>query len=113
MRKALDNGRCPNHGGLSTGPKTAEGRAQIATRQRERWQAWRKSRTSSNPEPQVFTGPRTREEIQRIIEEADRRLKDRIARVNALRRAEKERRRRWLLEGRLCGQPTRSGAPCR
>jgi polyhydroxybutyrate depolymerase len=35
MRKALDNGRCPNHRGLSTGPKTAEGRAQIAARQRE------------------------------------------------------------------------------
>jgi len=29
-RKALKNGRCPNHGGCSTGPKTAEGRARIA-----------------------------------------------------------------------------------
>ena len=27
IRKALANGRCPNHGGLSTGPKTAEGKA--------------------------------------------------------------------------------------
>jgi hypothetical protein len=75
MRKALDNGRCPNHRGLSTGPKTAEGRAQIAARQRERWQAWHQSRSSSNPEPPFFTnyaGPPTREEIQRIIEEADR-----------------------------------------
>lgn len=25
IRKALVNGRCPNHGGLSTGPKTKEG----------------------------------------------------------------------------------------
>ncbi len=25
-RKALRNGRCPNHGGLSTGPRTLEGR---------------------------------------------------------------------------------------
>ncbi len=25
-RKALQNGRCPNHGGLSTGPKTREGK---------------------------------------------------------------------------------------
>jgi len=24
--KALENGRCRNHGGLSTGPKTAEGK---------------------------------------------------------------------------------------
>jgi len=27
LRKALANGRCPNHGGLSTGPRTAEGKA--------------------------------------------------------------------------------------
>ncbi len=26
QRKALENGRCPNHGGLSTGPRTREGR---------------------------------------------------------------------------------------
>lgn len=25
--KALENGRCRNHGGLSTGPRTVEGRA--------------------------------------------------------------------------------------
>jgi hypothetical protein len=45
--EALANGPCPNHGGLSSGPKTAEGRARIAARQRERWQAWRLTRTSS------------------------------------------------------------------
>jgi hypothetical protein len=27
QRKALQNGRCPNHGGKSTGPKTPEGMA--------------------------------------------------------------------------------------
>ena len=34
--KALPNGRCKNHGGMSTGPKTLEGRKAIseATRQR-------------------------------------------------------------------------------
>jgi len=34
--KALTNGRCKNHGGMSTGPKTPEGRLAIskATRQR-------------------------------------------------------------------------------
>jgi hypothetical protein len=26
-RNALANGRCPNHGGLSTGPRTAQGKA--------------------------------------------------------------------------------------
>jgi hypothetical protein len=36
-RKALANGRCPNHGGLSTGPKTAEGRRRISEAQRRRW----------------------------------------------------------------------------
>ncbi len=36
-RKALANGRCPNHGGLSTGPKTKEGRERIAEAQRWRW----------------------------------------------------------------------------
>lgn len=37
-RMALTNGRCPNHGGMSTGPKTAEGRARISQAQRARWQ---------------------------------------------------------------------------
>ncbi len=34
--KAMSNGRCKNHGGMSTGPKTAEGRQAIskATHQR-------------------------------------------------------------------------------
>jgi hypothetical protein len=44
MRKALSNGRCPNHGGLSTGPKTTEGRARIAACQCQRWARWRKAR---------------------------------------------------------------------
>jgi hypothetical protein len=33
--------RCRFHGGLSTGPKTATGRARIAEAQRRRWNAWR------------------------------------------------------------------------
>lgn len=33
---ALENGRCRNHGGLSSGP-TAEGRARIAEQTRARW----------------------------------------------------------------------------
>ena len=28
--KALGNGRCKNHGGLSTGPRTPEGKANVA-----------------------------------------------------------------------------------
>ncbi len=33
---ALKNGRCRNHGGLSTGPKTLEGRRSIAEATRQR-----------------------------------------------------------------------------
>ena len=36
-RKALNNGRCRNHGGLSTGPKTQEGRRRISIAQTKRW----------------------------------------------------------------------------
>jgi hypothetical protein len=34
--KALPNGRCKNHGGLSTGPKTLEGRQAISKVMRQR-----------------------------------------------------------------------------
>ena len=34
--KAMYNGRCKNHGGMSTGPKTAEGRKVIAEATRQR-----------------------------------------------------------------------------
>jgi hypothetical protein len=34
--KALANGRCKNHGGMSTGPKTVEGRQAIANATRQR-----------------------------------------------------------------------------
>lgn len=33
--------RCKFHGGLSTGPKTLEGRDRIAAAQRQRWATWR------------------------------------------------------------------------
>ena len=41
VAKAMKNGRCKNHGGASTGPKTQEGRDLIAAANRRRWQAWR------------------------------------------------------------------------
>ena len=34
--KAMSNGRCKNHGGMSTGPKTPEGRKVIAESTRQR-----------------------------------------------------------------------------
>ncbi len=44
QRKALANGRCANHGGLSSGPKTPDGRRRISEVQRARWQRWRAER---------------------------------------------------------------------
>jgi hypothetical protein len=40
--------RCRFHGGLSTGPRTAEGRARIAQAQRRRWRAYRDRRHGSS-----------------------------------------------------------------
>lgn len=42
IRKPLENGRCPNHGGLSTGP-SPEGRVRIAALMRARWAAQRQA----------------------------------------------------------------------
>lgn len=38
---ALANGRCKLHGGMSTGPRTVEGRERIAAAQRKRWEKHR------------------------------------------------------------------------
>ena len=44
QRKGLGRGgRCANHGGASTGPRTPEGRQRIAEAQRRRWAALRVS----------------------------------------------------------------------
>lgn len=48
-RKGLHSGRCRNHGGASTGPRTQQGRDRIAAAQRRRWIAWRRSRNSEVP----------------------------------------------------------------
>lgn len=39
--------RCPNHGGLTTGPKTAEGKARIAAAARARWERYRRERADA------------------------------------------------------------------
>lgn len=42
-RKGVAPGkRCPNHGGLSTGPRTTAGRQRIARAQRKRWANYRR-----------------------------------------------------------------------
>ncbi len=50
QRPALENGRCPNHGGLSSGPKTKHGKARIARTQEERWIAYRMMKQQQNQE---------------------------------------------------------------
>ena len=42
--KAMTNGRCKNHGGMSTGPKTPEGRQAIAQTTRQRMAAGQRIR---------------------------------------------------------------------
>jgi transcriptional regulator with XRE-family HTH domain len=37
--------RCKFHGGASTGPRTAKGRARVSEAQRKRWAAWRARRS--------------------------------------------------------------------
>ena len=41
QRRTYPNGRCRNHGGLCTGPKTTAGRSRIAAAQQHRWKLWR------------------------------------------------------------------------
>lgn len=48
--------RCKLHGGMSTGPKTQEGRKRIAQAQRIRWAKWRSER--QQPDVQTPMQPR-------------------------------------------------------
>lgn len=72
--KAMTNGRCKNHGGMSTGPKTPEGRQAIA-------QAMRRSMAS---------GGRIRvlEGFYRWLEGGGREMLSRLAK-------NREKRKRW------------------
>ncbi|WP_435259367.1 HGGxSTG domain-containing protein [Thioclava sp. FR2] len=44
IRVMPGNERCRFHGGKSTGPRTAEGRARIVEAQRNRWNKWKERR---------------------------------------------------------------------
>ncbi len=48
IRKALANGRCPNHGGASTGCKTEAGRQRIIQAQKRRWAKWKAEHRSAD-----------------------------------------------------------------
>ena len=43
-KELFKKGKCRFHGGLSTGPRTLEGKAAVAKAQRKRWRTWRKAR---------------------------------------------------------------------
>ena len=66
-RKGLGKGgRCPNHGGMSTGPRTPEGRARLAALLKARWALSRasalqeaKSKVEKNRNVSEQTGART------------------------------------------------------
>ena len=75
--KALTNGRCKNHGGLSTGPKTPEGRQAIS-------QATRK-RMASGARMRVLAG------FYRWLEGGGREMLSRLA-------TKREKRKRWSRE---------------
>jgi hypothetical protein len=72
--KALPNGRCKNHGGMSTGPKTTEGRQAIAEATRQRM--------ASGQSKRVLEG------FYRWLEGGGREILSRLAKA-------RERRRRW------------------
>ena len=56
-RRSFANGRCRNHGGLSSGPKSSEGRQRIVEAQKRRWEHWRDGRsTTANSERSVRIG---------------------------------------------------------
>ena len=47
--KALPNGRCKNHGGMSTGPKTLEGRRAISEAMNQRMASGQRKRVIQQP----------------------------------------------------------------
>ena len=72
--KALGNGKCKNHGGMSTGPKTPEGREAIAQSTRQRM--------TSQGRMRVLEG------FYRWLESGGREMLSRLAR-------NREKRKRW------------------
>ena len=72
--KAMPNGRCKNHGGISTGPKTPQGRQAIAQATRQRMASGQRKR--------VLEG------FYRWLEGGGREMLSRLAKA-------RERRRRW------------------
>ena len=58
IAKALSNGRCRNHGGLSTGAKTSEGKKRIAEATRKRMINGQKERAQEGFKRWISAGGR-------------------------------------------------------
>ena len=56
--KALTNGRCKNHGGMSTGPKTVEGRKALAIATAKRMASGQRERAVQGFQAWLHTGGR-------------------------------------------------------
>jgi len=87
--KALTNGRCKNHGGMSTGPKTLEGRRAIAEASRQRM--------ASGLQGRVLEG------FYRWLEGGGRELLSRLA-------MSREKNRRWARRMLEQAHASRTGA---
>jgi len=87
--KALPNGRCKNHGGMSTGPRTQEGRQAVAQATRQR----------------MASGGRIRvlEGFNRWLESGGREMLSRLAK-------NREKRKRWQRVMLESTHPSRTGA---
>lgn len=87
--KALPNGRCKNHGGMSTGPKTPEGRQAIAQATRQRMASGQRTRALAG--------------FYRWLEGGGREMLSRLAK-------NREKRKRWQRVMLESTHPSRTGA---
>ena len=69
--KALANGRCKNHGGMSTGPKTTEGRKAIAEATRQRMASGQQERVLEGFYSWLAAGGR--EKLSRLAKNREKR----------------------------------------
>lgn len=58
--KALTNGRCKNHGGMSTGPKTVEGKKAVALATAKRMASGQREQATEGFQAWLHTGGRER-----------------------------------------------------
>ena len=70
--KALANGRCKNHGGMSTGPRTAEGKLAVAQATAKRMASGQKERALEGFQAWLNAGGR--EHLSKLAKQRFKRL---------------------------------------